>query len=253
MVVSTLTQCKGTPWTKRRILVEGDFGVIGRIAGVVWCPRATLAALVRQPTWVATWLLILIVWAICGAWLLSSDVGRQALIDERVRVVEAFGGTVTDDEYAALLANPPWWVYFTSGGRLLLTPEVTLLIAVALWATARFDGASITPSQALSVAVHASIVLLLGQLIATPLHYVRESLTSPLNLAAVLPLMEEGTVPARFFGTLDLFAIWWAALLAMGLSVLTKRRTSRYLVPLAGVYLGFAGLMAAIIAATGGA
>jgi hypothetical protein len=227
--------------------------VIWRIAGVVWRPRATLVALVRQPTWVATWLLILIVWAICGAWLLSSDVGRQALVDERVRVAEVFGGSVTDEEYAALLATPPWWVYFTSGGRLLLTPDVTLLIAAALWAVARLDGASVTLSQSLSVAVHASIVLLLGQLIATPIHYVRESLTSPLNLAAVLPLMEEGTMPARFFGTLDLFAIWWAAVLAVGLSVLTRRRTSRYLVPLAGLYIGFAGLMAAVIAVTGGA
>ena len=226
--------------------------MIRRIAGVVLRPRATLATLVRQPTWVATWLLILAVWAICGAWLLTTDVGQQALVDERVRVVEVFGGTVTDAEYAALLSNPPWWVYFTSGGRLLLTPEITLLIAVALWIVARFDGAAVTFTQALAIAVHASIVLVVGQLVATPIHYVRESLTSPLNLAAVLPLMEEGTAPARFFGTLDFFAIWFACVLAVGLSVLTSRRTSRYLVPLAGLYMVFAGVMAVIIAARGG-
>lgn len=226
--------------------------MIRRIAGVLIRPRATLAALIKQPTWVATWLLILIIWAICGAWLLTTDVGPQALVDERVRVVESLGGTITDGEYAALLAGPPWWVYFTSGGRLLLTPVVTLLIAVAWWAAARFEGAAVTGSQAMAVAVHASIVLLIGQLIATPIHYVRESLTSPLNLAAVLPLMEEGTAPARFFGTLDLFAIWFACVLAVGLSVLTSRPTARYLVPLAGLYAGFAALMAVIIVARGG-
>ena len=36
-------------------------------------------------------------------------------------------------------------------------------------------------SQALAIAVHSSVVLVIGQLVATPLHYVRESLTSPLN------------------------------------------------------------------------
>ena len=95
--------------------------------------------------------------------------------------------------------------------------------------------------QALSIVVHASVVLLLGQLVATPLHFVRESLTSPLNLAAVLPLMEDGTAPARFAGSLDLFALWWAALLAIGLSVLTRRRSMRYVWSIAAVYVGICG------------
>ena len=226
--------------------------MIRRIVGVVLRPRATLAAVIRQPTWLATWLLILTVWAICGAWLLSTDIGRQALVDERVRGVETFGGRVTDSEYEALLADPPLWVYFTSGGRLLLTPQVTLLIAVALWGVARRERAAVTLSQALAIAVHASVLLVVGQLIATPIHYVRESLTSPLNLAAILPLMQEGTLPARFFGTLDLFAIWFGCVLAIGLSVATARPTARYLVPLAGLYAVFAALMAAIIAVRGG-
>lgn len=227
-------------------------GVIRRIAGVLMRPRATFAGLVEQPAWAATWGLILIVWAICGGWLLSTDVGQQSLIDERVRVIESFGRTVSDAEYAALLAQPPWWIYFTSGGRLLLTPEVTLLIAAAIWMVARLDGALVTFSQGLAVAVHATVVLLLGQLIATPLQYVRESLTSPLNLAAVLPLVEDGTAVARFFGTMDFFALWWTGLLAVGLSVLTRRRTTRYALPLAGLYVGFAGVMTAVIAVMGG-
>jgi len=100
--------------------------------------------------------------------------------------------------------------------------------------------------------VHASVVLLLGQLITTPLHYVRESLTSPLNLAAVLPAMDDGTVLARFFGSLDFFVIWWCVLLAIGLAALTRRNISRYAVALAGLYMGFAAVMAATIAVMGG-
>ena len=226
--------------------------MIRRIAGVLTRPRATFAALVQQPAWVATWLVVLTVWAACGGWLLSTDAGQQALVDERERVIETFGGTVTDAEHAALLASPPWWVYFTSGARLLLTPPVTFVVAAALWAVARSDGGRVNFSQALAIAVHASVILLVGQLLATPLHFVRESLTSPLNFAAILPLMKEGTLPARFFGSLDLFAVWWATVLAVGLSVLTRRRVGRYAMPLAAIYVGFAAVVAVVIAVMGG-
>jgi hypothetical protein len=216
-------------------------------------PRTTLAELTARPAWAGPWLLILIIWAVCGAWLLSTEVGQQALVDERVRVIETFGGEVEDEEYEALQLHLPWWTYLTSGGRALLTPPATVLAAVALWLVARADGAAPTMRQALSIAIHASIVLLIGQLIATPLHYIRESLTSPLNLAAILPLMQEGTLPTRFFGTLDVFVLWWVWLLALALSAVTRRSVRRYAWPLAASYIGFAAIVSAIIAATGGA
>jgi hypothetical protein len=228
-------------------------GLTRRIAGMVLYPRATLAALASAPAWVGTWSTILLVWAVCGGWLLSTDVGQQALVDERVRVIEAFGGVVTDADYAALQARPPWWVYFTSGSRLLLLPVTTLLVALALLAIARLEGAPATAAQALALVVHATVVLLVGQLLATPMHFVREALTSPLNLASILPLVEDGTVAARFFGTMDVFVVWWAGLLALSLSVLTGRRFWRYGWPLAALYLGFAAVAAAIIAVMGGA
>jgi hypothetical protein len=212
-----------------------------------------LVAIVQAPTWLGTWTLILVIWAACGAALLSTDVGHQALVDERVRVVETFGGTVTDSDYAALQAAPPWWVYFTSGSRMLLLPVTTLGVAIAIIGLARAAGAHATWRQSLALAVHASVPLVIGQLVGTPIHYVRESLTSPLNLAAVLPLMDEGTWPARFFGSIDLFALWWAALLALGLAALTGQRARRYAWRLAALFLVFAAVTAAVIAAMGGA
>jgi hypothetical protein len=227
--------------------------VIRRIAGVVLRPRATMAALVGAPTWLSTWSVILIVWACCGGWLLSTEVGRQALVDERVRVVETFGGAVSDAEYAALQAAPPWWIYFTSGGRALLSPLTTVAVAVVMAIIARLHGTPATLAQTLAVVVHASVVLVIGQLVATPLHYLRESLTSPLNLAAVLPLMQPGTWPARIFGTLDLSALWWAGLLAIGMAQLTGRQVRYYAWRIAALFLVFAIVTATAIGAMGGA
>jgi hypothetical protein len=225
--------------------------VIRRLVDVVWRPRTTMVGLMEQPAWLGSWVFILISWAVLGGWLLSTDIGQQALVDERVRVIEAFGGTVTDEQYQSLLAQPPWWVYAMSGGRFLLNPTVTLAVAAVLWLVARSERVVVRFRQALAIVVHASVVLLIGQLLATPLHYVRESLTSPLNLAGVLPLMEDGTAPARFAGTFDLFALWWAVLVAIGLSVLTRRRTMRYLWSIAALYAAFAATVAGVTTAMG--
>ena len=73
---------------------------------------------VRHPAFITTWVLVLLAVAVCGGLLLSTEVGRQALVDERVRVTEALGGRVDDAEYARLQADPPLLVYLTSGGRL---------------------------------------------------------------------------------------------------------------------------------------
>lgn len=198
----------------------------------------------------ATWALLLALWAAAAWLLLSGPVGRQALVDERVRVVEAVGGTVDDATYTALQANPPFWIYLSSGGRALLFPVVTLAVAAGVYLWVGRRGAGWTAS--LSVAVHASAALVLQQLVATPLHFVRESLTSPFNLAALLPFFDEGSLPARFFGTVELFGLWWVWLLAIGCAVLAGRQARSFVLPLLGVYVGVAGVIAALVVLTGG-
>jgi hypothetical protein len=227
--------------------------LIRQMAGVLLRPRSALADARRDTRWPVLWAVIIGLWAAAGTWLLSTEIGQQALVDERVRVIEAFGGSVSDEQYAALQAAPPWWVYITSGSRLLLTPPATILAAFAMWLVARRTGEHATFIQMVSVAVHASIVLLVGQLVATPLHYLRESLTSPLNLAAVLPLVEDGTPQARFFGTMDVFVLWWTALLAIGLSVTTGVRARRYFAFLVAAFAAFAGVVALAATLAGGA
>ncbi len=222
-----------------------------RMIGVLWHPRATMTEVVRSPALVATWVALLAVLMVCAWALLSTGVGRQALVDERVRVIEALGGRVDDAAYAGLQAHPPWLVYLTSGGRLLLTPAVTLLVAAGLMALAALDGARVRYVVALAVTVHASVVLVLQQIVATPLHFVRESLTSPTNIAGVLPMLEEGSVPARLLGSIDVFGLWWVWLLAVGLAAATGRQARHYLWRLLAAYVGIAAVVAAVFAVLG--
>src|SRR5574338_1121766 len=103
-----------------------------RLTGVLWHPRATMAEVVRHPVFFTTWVVVLLAVVVCGGLFLSTPVGQQALVDERVRVTEALGGRVDDAEYARLQASPPVSIYLTSGGRMLVMPPVTLIVAAGL-------------------------------------------------------------------------------------------------------------------------
>ncbi len=71
-----------------------------RVTGVLVHPRSTMAEVVRHPAFITTWVVVLLAVAVCGGLLLSTPVGQQALVDERVRVTEALGAPVDDAAYA---------------------------------------------------------------------------------------------------------------------------------------------------------
>lgn len=229
------------------------------VTGVLLHPRSTMAEVVRNPAFMTTWVVVLLAVIVCGGWLLSTPVGQQALVDERVRVTEALGRRVDDAAYARLQADPPVSVYLTSGGRLLLTPPITLLIAAGLVVLARLDGVRLAFVTALAIAVHATVILAVQQIVATPLHYLFESLTSPANMAGILRVFDEGTWPARLFGAIDVFGLWWMWLLSLGLAAAAtagggperSRRARRYAARLLAVYVGIAAIVAAVFAVMG--
>ncbi len=249
---SDLTRYQETPPQPFSYSLKEEAGLVSRALRVLRHPRHTMADVARHPAWVAVWLLVLIVWALCGAWLLSTAVGRQALIDERVRVVEAFGGEMDDTTYAALQARPPWMVYLLSGSRLLLAPPITLLVAAAIYYPVRVQGGNVSWQQALAVAVHASVVLAVGQVVATPIHYIRESLTSPLNLATIVRVADEGSLLGRILSSMDLFTLWWAWLLALGMATLANASSRRWSVRVFAVYGSVAIILAVVQGLSGG-
>lgn len=228
-----------------------------RVTGVLVHPRATMAEVVRHPAFITTWTVVLLVVAVCGGLLLSTPVGQQALVDERVRVTEAVGGRVDDATYDGLQNDPPVSIYLTSGGRLLVTPPVTVAVAFGLMVLARLDrsggaGGRVTFVTALAIVVHATVVLAVQQVVFTPLHYAYESLTSPTNVAGLLRLFDEGSWPQRLLGAVDVFGLWWMWLLAVGVAAATGRPARRYVWRLLAVYVGVAMIVAAVFAVLGG-
>jgi hypothetical protein len=219
-----------------------------RAVGVLWHPRQTMAAVVGDPSFITVWMVVLLIVTACGVSILSTAVGRQALVDERVRSTEMLGGRVDDAAYATWLAHPPLSAYLTSGGRVLVTPPATVIVALALVGLAAIERTPISFVVALAIVVHATMALALQQLVAVPAQLVRESLGSPTSLATLLTMVEDGTWVARVLASIDVFGIWWIALIAVGLAAATTRSTVHWLVRLSAAYVAIAAVVAGAVA-----
>ena len=228
-------------------------GLVSRVVGVIFSPRETFAAVVKDPRWFPMLAFVLIVSAVCVGGFLSTSVGQQAWLDQAVRSSESFGGRVSDQQYQVMERMAPYIGYITVGYVVVVAPIIMLVLAGILFAifNAAMGGES-SFKQVFAVVVHAGAITTIQQLFVMPLNYVRQSMTSATNISVLLPMLPEGTFITRLLGTIDLFLVWWVIVLATGLAVLYRRKTGPIVVSFFAVYLIIALIIAAVMTGTGG-
>lgn len=225
-----------------------------RIVGILLSPRETFAAVSATPRWVGMLATTAFVVAVCQGLFLSTEVGRQAFVDQQVTSREGLGIQVSDEAYAQLERLADYAVYIQAGGALVVMPVVTFVTAGILFAVfGGLLGGQATYRQTLAVVAHSGAVSIVQQLFITPLNYVRESMSNPANLSVFFPMLEEGGFLASLLGTIELFTVWWVLVLAIGLGVLYRKRTAPIAWGLFAVYAVVAVAVAAVKAALGGA
>lgn len=182
-----------------------------------------------------------------------------------MRQFESFGADVSDETYARLRGWTPYRPAISAAIILVGWPVAWLAAAGILKAAGdragqalprRNDGTPargrVTFAQVLTVVVHASAIFAVQSLIATPVNYARESIGGATSLSMVMPGFGESTFPARLLGALDLFVLWWVALVAMGFGILYGTRTLPVARWLLGAYAAGAVVLAITQALRGG-
>ena len=220
-----------------------------RAVGIILWPRDVFEQVVAQPRWLGMLVLVIIVVAGTSGFFLSTEVGRQAVIEQRVNILESFGISISDEQYETMARQARLAAYIQPAATLITFPVVTVVVAGVLFVVFyAFVGGGATFRQMFSVVTHAGVILVVQQLFVVPLNYVRESMSSPATLGAFFPMLEPSSFIARFLGTIDLFLVWCAMVLAIGVAVLYQRRTA----PIAIAFLMVYGLVATIIASVSG-
>ena len=224
--------------------------VVQAVTGIVRRPRSTFRSVVSHPRWGLLLLVTTLVGAAAGMALMQTAVGKQALVDQWERTAVAFGQEIDDRTYAELEALSDRG----AAGYALLTAILSgpvLSMAVAVMFKVAFRGEA-TFRQVMAVATHAGIILTVRQVIAAPVSYVRESTSSATSLGAWFSTLDEASPVARFLGALDVFVIWWAIVLAIGVAVLYHRRARNVATVFVGVYAALALLLAIAMTVAGG-
>lgn len=228
--------------------------LMSRVVGVITAPRATFEKIVAAPRVGGALMLVTIISTLSVGLLLSSERGQQAWLDQAVAQQEAFGNTVTDEQYEGMRNMSKYAAYMGAVQFIVGVPLGALIMGGILYAIFNaLMGGSATFKQVMAVVAHSQIISALAFLVSTPINFMKGSMTGATNLGVLFPMLDESSFFARLLGMVDLFALWWLAVLSIGLAVLYKRKTSSVATVLFGIYAVIALGFAAFLSSRGGA
>jgi len=224
--------------------------------GVIRRPRATFAAVLPTSSWAPVLVATTTITFVCAIGFLTTGVGRQALVDQWERTATAFGQQVDDASYAQMeerADSGSVGALYAAATALASGPLLVLAVASALFAVLnRRTNRRASFRELLTVVAYAGVILALRQVIAVPIDYVRESISSPTTLIQFFSMFDEASPIARFLAVIDLFVIWWIVVLAIGVSLLYQRPARSLALAFAGAYVALALLAALAMAVSGG-
>jgi hypothetical protein len=232
----------------------GALSLPARIIGVFFAPRATYADVAARPRWAGMLAVVVLVGSMGTFAFLSTEVGRQAMLDQQIRAMESFGFKVSDAQYARMEQSLGFARYTGPIFQAISLPLIGLGIAgLMIGLFNAILGGNAAFKQVYAIVVHSGIIMTLAQIFGLPLAYARESMSSSTNLAVFFPFLDDASFAARFLGSIDLFVIWWIVSLSIGLGVLYRRKTGPIANGLIGAYVVIGLIIAVVKTALSGA
>lgn len=225
-----------------------------RILGVIFAPRAAYADVAARPGWLGAMLVVLVVTGGSTFAFLSTEIGRNAMLDQQRQMMESFGVKLDDQAMQRMEDSAARAPYFGAISQAVFLPIAALAVAgIALAIFNAVLGGDAKFKQVFAIVVYSGVILALGAVFVLPIDYARETLTSPTTLSVFLPFLEENSFLARFLGSIDLIRAWWFVSLSIGLGVLYRKRTGPIAVTVLAAYAAIALVIAAIQSAVSGA
>jgi hypothetical protein len=225
-----------------------------RIVGILFAPRATYADVAARPRWLAMFLVVYLVIAAVATTFMSTDIGRNAVVDQQITQAESYGRHFSDQQIDRLEALSKYYAYGTPVLQLVTLGFASLLVAgIAFAVFNALLGADAAFKQVYAVVVHSGVIMAAVSLFTTPLAYARQTLSTATNLGVFFPFLDDSSFPARLLGSIDLVYIWWMLSVAIGLGVLYRKRTAPIATTLIAIYVVIGIVVAAIKTASSGA
>lgn len=215
-----------------------------RLTGPIFSPKPTFESVSTYPLWLDVLAVTVLISTFAWIAFMSTEVGYQAFVDQMYQQQEA-RGPITPEIEASLNTMAPIMRWMLPLGALVGIPVIVLAISgVAYGIFGALLGGSASFKQTLAVVVHAGVVFTVAGLGVLALNFFRGTMSNSTNLGVFVQMLPEDHFLARFLGVIDLTWVWYLIVLAIGLGVLYRRKTSSIAMGFFAVYfviaLGFA-------------
>ena len=222
-------------------------GLFARFIGVLTAPRATFEKIVPQPRVFGALLLVALAAALASTIFMNTEVGKAAF-SEAMQQRASANTQLSPEQLQRMEQMAPYIRTVSSVAPIIFVPIAMMVISGVLFVVFNvMMGGTATFRQMMSVVSHSQFVSVVGTVITFALNYMRGTMTTgATSLSAFLPNLEERSFAYRLARSADLFLVWWLVVLAIGLSVLYRRKTGGVALTLFLIYGAIAVLIAFI-------
>jgi hypothetical protein len=206
--------------------------LLQRMIGMITAPRATYESVVAHPRPFGVLFVCALIIGITATIPQFTEPARQATLDMQVKSVERFTGqAVTPEMYEKFDAQSRNPVTRASNAiaPLIMFPILALILSGLFWVFFNaILGGLASFKQVLAVTAHSYVITALATTLSLPilLYKFSMSMGGPFNLGALVPMLDETSILARFLSGISVFSIWGWIVVAIGLSVLYRRSAS---------------------------
>ncbi len=187
-----------------------------RIAQVFFSPAALFDKLKAKPAWIAALVTVMVVSLVINA-IIPEELIRQL-------VLEQLGDNPEPAQLDTAMRMAGIFRYI---GPVVFTPILAVVLAgliLLIWNLILGGEASF--AQTMSVSTHTLFIPTLGGLLTVPLMIASGDATVALSLDLLVPGLDEEGFIYRFLHGLNLFSIWAAVVLGIGVSRLYRKTSA---------------------------
>ena len=201
-----------------------------RLWGTLVSPRTVYQEVAAAPRWLGVAAAVVGITIACHVSFQSTEVGRTVRFERTMSRIESAGVHLDDATYERFRRQ----ALTPSMARTALESAVLFVGAGAGWIVlggvlflvfSLATAGQVAFRQVFAVVVTSSVVQALRGLVTTPWNY-QMSAEVRTDLGVLLPFLDESSFLARTWAGLDLFTVWWLLNLAVGISVLYRKKVT---------------------------
>src|SRR5262245_26788035 len=106
-----------------------DVGLLSRLIGVIFSPRDAYTAVAARPRWFGAMAVSCLLMIAVQATFLSTQVGKDAVLNQQLDVIRAFGQNVTPELIQQMESRMVYAPYTTAASLIVGIPLVCAIVA----------------------------------------------------------------------------------------------------------------------------